>query len=83
MKETLSSKFGDEVSPYLNEDGVIPEISYNKTRSAIHTSAVRSAGINPVLVTKSLCPGLLVTPWRISGLGSVPACALDNFSSIR
>jgi hypothetical protein len=54
MRETLSSKLGDVVSLY--EDRIIPDISYIKTRSTIHTSAVKlyidSAGINSVLGTK-------------------------------
>jgi hypothetical protein len=42
MKETLLSKFGEAIYPFLNDNGVIPEISYVKTRSAIHTPAVKS-----------------------------------------
>jgi hypothetical protein len=55
LKETLSSKFGDSVSPYL-QGGVIPEASYQKTKDSIHTAAVRTsieaAGVNPILGIK-------------------------------
>jgi hypothetical protein len=55
LKETLSSKFGDSVSPYL-QGGVVPEASYQKTKESIHTAAVRAAidaaGVNPILGIK-------------------------------
>jgi hypothetical protein len=41
MKETLSSRFGDDLAPYL-QDGVLPAILYNRTKDAIHTNAVGS-----------------------------------------
>jgi hypothetical protein len=48
-----STKFQDVVAPYLNQDWVVSEVSYNRTKSAIHTSAVSSyiasAGFNEVL----------------------------------
>jgi hypothetical protein len=52
MKETLSSKFGSVVEPYLS-DGIISEACYNRTKSEIHTAAVHDslavAAPNPVL----------------------------------
>jgi hypothetical protein len=53
LKETLSSRFGALVQPYLNCNGIIPEISYGKVKNDIHTAAVRAslaaAVPNPVL----------------------------------
>jgi hypothetical protein len=40
LKETLSSRYGHELVLYLNDDGVIAEVSYKCTREAIHTKAV-------------------------------------------
>jgi hypothetical protein len=51
MKETLSSKFMDTVSPFL-QNGIIPASTYNRTEDTIHTDAVRSylASTEPNLV---------------------------------
>ena len=43
MKETLSSRYGHVVEPFLNEQGVMAEVSYKRARDSIHTSAVRDA----------------------------------------
>jgi hypothetical protein len=43
LKETLFSRYGHELTPYLNDDGIIAEVSYNRTREAIHTKAVERA----------------------------------------
>jgi hypothetical protein len=55
MKETMSSKFADALSPYL-QDSALPEILYNQTKDAIHTSTVRdyleSAEPNVILGTR-------------------------------
>jgi hypothetical protein len=55
LKKTLSSRFGDSVSPYL-QGGVVPEASYEKTKNAINTAAVcasiQAAGVNVILGTK-------------------------------
>jgi hypothetical protein len=37
---TLQSRFGHVVRPFLNDDGVLPEVLYKRTINAIHTSAV-------------------------------------------
>jgi hypothetical protein len=39
LKETLSSRFGDKVAPYL-QDGVLLDINYKKTKDALHAFAV-------------------------------------------
>jgi hypothetical protein len=55
LKETLSSKFLDTVSPHLS-GGIMPEVSYKRAKDALHTDAVcaylLSTGVNPVLGTK-------------------------------
>jgi hypothetical protein len=43
LKETLQSKYGHVVEPYLNENGVMAGVSYKRTRDSIHTAAVQSA----------------------------------------
>jgi hypothetical protein len=40
---TLSSKYLHSVEPYLNEDGVVVEVSYKRALKSIHTSAVSRA----------------------------------------
>jgi hypothetical protein len=53
MKKTLAFKYMHELEPYLNENGVIPEISNKKIIDSIHTEAVQKAiaeqGPNPLL----------------------------------
>jgi hypothetical protein len=39
MKKTLSSKYLQTVEPYLNEDGVMAEVSYKRALKSIHTNA--------------------------------------------
>jgi hypothetical protein len=52
LKEMLSSKFTDSITHHLS-DGIVPEVSSNRIKSAIHTDAVRASvaavGVNPVL----------------------------------
>ena len=54
LKETLQSKFGISVSPFLR-DGVIPPACYKEVLTTLHTTAVRTAtaslGPNRVLGT--------------------------------
>jgi hypothetical protein len=42
LKETLSSKFGDAVDPFLHK-GIIPGCEYKKAKDDIHTLAVSAA----------------------------------------
>jgi hypothetical protein len=55
FKETLSSKFGNSVSPYL-QGGVIPKANYKKTKGSIHMgtvcASINAAGVNPILGIK-------------------------------
>jgi hypothetical protein len=57
LKETLSSRFMHVLEPYLNDDGVIAEVSYLRMRDSIHTNAVQKAiralGPNRLLECKS------------------------------
>ena len=43
MKETLATKYFHVVEPFLNDDGVMAEVSYKRTRDTIHTNAVQKA----------------------------------------
>jgi hypothetical protein len=56
LKETLSSRFLDIISPHL-VDGIVPEASYERIQNEIHTTAVKnyiqSAPPNRVL---GVCP---------------------------
>jgi hypothetical protein len=57
LKETLSSKFHDVVSPHTHDGRVILEVRQNRTKNKIHTAAVRASiaagGLNPVLGHKA------------------------------
>ena len=43
MKETLSSKYLHTVQPYLNDNGVMSEVSYKRALQSIHSNAVSRA----------------------------------------
>ena len=53
LKETLSSKYGHVVAPFLNDQGVMAGVSYKRARESIHTAAVqnsiRKQGPNPLI----------------------------------
>jgi hypothetical protein len=53
LKETLSSRYMKVVEPYLNQNGIMAEVSYKRAIESIHTSAVRNAikkqKINPLI----------------------------------
>jgi hypothetical protein len=53
MKETLSSKYYDSIQHFLNDDGVMSEVTYKRTLKTIHSDTVKQTislqGINPLI----------------------------------
>jgi hypothetical protein len=46
MKHTLTSRYLPALTPYLNDNGVISEVSYKRTLNCIHASAIETARNN-------------------------------------